>query len=264
MSATDDRRDELAARALSRLDDPPLPEGFAERIAARATATAQIGIVPPSAAPDAKPLLSRVATPVPAIMPVRNRASRRRIYAAASIAVLLLASAGFILGRGATGDASPPQIAKSPAAPSDQFPAPQRPRLADALPPAAQPSPQQSELRPPTAPTMVLPVPLAPPPELAAAVPPAGAPPAERPPADAPAEEEQLAHTGPQTMPGNVAGPVYGPPVPGGLGIAGGPGRGPVSLPGETGGRESHGPSKSASSPGMSPPSTSRGPGPRL
>lgn len=266
MSASENRKDELAARALSRLSDPPLPEGLAARITARATAVPQIGTVAPG---------DRVAAVPPAIAPaspvVPVLASRRRwpFYAAASFAAVALLLAGILAGLTDRREGAPALAERDKAAPLSRAPKSQAPaEFVEAAAPAPEATKSTKNAAPATAPATGLPVPATTPP----AQPATNNEPAE---AVKPVEEgnqpERLAHTGPQAGPqgaapgGSTSMPVYGPPAPSGLGIVGSTG-GPTSFPDEAGKK---GRPPRATSPGPPPSSlpgssAPRGTGPRL
>lgn len=268
MSADDARKDELAARALSRLSEPPIPEGLAARIAARAAATPQIGAERPAEAPTAP------SAPLPGHVPMAPRVARnwrrsqdrRHHLIAASIAAALLVSAGVYAGLRDRTDETAPLARDEPtqALPQADTPAPSR--LADAAPPAkaVDAKPLHREKARPASPTMTSPVPTAPPVELVAE----DAPSTTTAPKEPPAEESRLAQTGPKDAPNVGLRPVYGPPAPVGLGIAGGTGG--ASLPGEATGASPRG-SGSGNAPTSGPPpgmpgpgGGPRGPGPRM
>ncbi|NIJ37562.1 hypothetical protein FHR22_002246 [Sphingopyxis panaciterrae] len=260
MSASENRKDELAARALSRLPDPPLPEGLAARIAARATAVPQIGSIAPP--------LSQVVVPLPveAVVPAEPaRPALRRwpFYAAASAAAVLL-PVGILAGMNGREESKPALAEEKNVAPlprsQQQAPA----ELVDAAPRPAEAAQPAEKSLPAAAPKMILPIPAAPPPtELASEEKPAET----AKPVEDVSQPERLAQTGPQagpqgTSPGSpILVPVYGPPAPTGLGIAGSVG-GATSFPGEA--------ERAPRSAPMGPPpsslpgpSTPRGPGPR-
>lgn len=260
MSASENRKDELAARALSRLPDPPLPEGLAARIAARATAVPQIGSIAAPRSPVVVPL------PVEAVVPAEPaRPSPRRwpFYAAASAAGVLL-SVGILSGMNSRDESRPALAEEKTVAPLQRSQQQAPAELVDAAPRPAEPAPRAEKSAPSAAPRMILPVPVAPPPtELVSEDKPAEI----MKPVEDVSQQERLAQTGPQagpqgTSPGSpISTPVYGPPAPTGLGIAGSVG-GATSFPGEaerTRRSAPMGPPPS-SLPG---PSTSRGPGPR-
>lgn len=271
MSARESRKDELAARALSRLADPPLPEGLAARITARAIATPQVGTAisgAPSPAPNHPEHLPARAHPAPPARPQRKAPDRRRLYAGAAIAAALLLLVGGVVGLPGDPDPAPVVAGRDEplSVPLTETAAP--PRMADAAPVQATPTTAPHKKAAKTrAPIMVLPVPATAPVELAADDLPAATPT----PGPAIDEKEQLAQTGPQDAPtGGALRPVYGPPAPVGLGIAGAPG-GRGSLPGDSG-TTSRSPDSggTAAPPGGPPPGMPgpgggpRGPGPRL
>jgi len=261
MSGTNIDKDELAARALTRLADPPLPDGLAARITARATAKPQIE---PSASPSLDAAALVAAKSAPSAAQPRRFESRRRIFAGASLCALLLA-VGLVAALRSSSDEpviaageerTLPAPAVKPAAPS---------KLAEAAPPETLPTKVPHKMRANRDALMMLPPPAAPPVEPAAEDAPPAAPTGSSP---TPAEE-RLAQRGPRDPSAEKAlRPVYGPPAPVGLGIAGTPGGG-NALPGTTG-PGSRAPSGGAGSPpsgpppGMPGPGGPRGPGPRL
>jgi len=260
MSGAETRKDELAVRALSRLADPPVPDGLAARIAARATAAPQVGAI----APDRAPVVA-VLPPAP-VASARHPVRRWRTYAAASVAAALLLSVGLVVGRGAPEDRLP--LAKADPVPATRTgqpaAAPTEVADADAAPADAKISGPSRGPHPRSQPAMVLPVPMTPPP--------AGLPQEDKFPEVAPApdptEQERLAQTGPQIAPqgGGSVSPVYGPTAPQGLGIVGSS-NGPVAIPGEgatTPRAPRSGPPGSPPPSGMPGPSMPRGPGSRL
>jgi hypothetical protein len=271
MSASENRKDELAARALSRLPDPPLPEGLAARIAARATAVPQIGIVAsgrPSAA--VSPLVEDAPLVEVAPLMEPERSSRRRwpFYAAASVAAAALLLVGIFAGaddRPASAPALAEEEAIAPLQQVQQRPVPAE--FVDAAPRAPKAAHSTGRILPAADPKMVLPVPVpTPPAELASDDKPAEAPK----PVEAGNQLERLAQTRPQAGPqappqsGSISIPVYGPPAPTGLGIAGSVGSA-TAFPGETG-NESRSPRSAPTGPppsNLPGPSTPRGPGPR-
>lgn len=266
MSADDVHKDELAARVLSRLEDAPVPEGLAARIAARAVATPQIGVARSAEAPASAPIaFPGQASTAPRV--ARSTPGHRRHFVAASIVAALLISVGVYAGFRDSADDITPLARDEPrnAMPQAETPAPAR--LADAARPAeaqdAKPL-HREKARPaqPAQPSMTSPVPKAAPVELVAE----GAPSTTTPTKEPPAEENRLAQTGPKNAPNIGLQPVYGPPAPVGLGIAGGTGG--ASLPGEAssgtrGSGNGNGP-PSGSPPGMPGPGGPRGPGPRM
>src|SRR3546814_1037389 len=86
---TEDRKDQLAARALSRLSEPQLPDGFAARIAARATSAQQTPATSRDtiAANEAELLPAADRTPLDPARPLRWPR-----YVAASAAALAVAT----------------------------------------------------------------------------------------------------------------------------------------------------------------------------
>lgn len=268
MSADDARKDELAARTLSRLSEPSIPEGLADRIAARATAAPQIDAARLAEAPTG----TLVALPrhAPTALRVagtrRPSLDRRRHFIAASIAAALLASVGVYAGLRDRADQTPPLARGEPLKALPEADTPVPPRLADAARPAEalDAKPQHREKARPARPMITAPVPLpaSPPVELVAE----DTPSTPAAPKESPAEESKLAQTGPKNPPNISLHPVYGPPAPIGLGIAGGTGG--SSLPGEaSGGARGSGSSNvppGGPPPGMPGPGGPRGPGPRL
>ncbi|TPE64623.1 hypothetical protein FJQ54_01085 [Sandaracinobacter neustonicus] len=92
--ATDNQKDERVAHALSKLPEPPLPDGMAARITARATATAQLAAADVGAAP--KLLVAAPGAVDPASVTRGRRADSWRSYAAASAAAVVLLSIGLV------------------------------------------------------------------------------------------------------------------------------------------------------------------------
>jgi hypothetical protein len=265
MSASENRKDELAARALSRLSDPPLPNGLAARITARATAVPQIGTVAAERPPVAASPLTETA---PSVEPAGSSRRRWHLYAAASAAAAVLLSVGILAGMGDRQEGRPALAKEEAVVPLPRVQQQQAPaEFVDAAPRAPEAAKPTGKAPPAAAPKMILPVPVPiPPAELAS-----GGKPAE---AGKPVEDrnppERLAQTGPGVGPqgvsqgGSTSIPVYGPPAPTGLGIAGSAG-GPASFPGETG-NDSRPPRSAPTGPPPSSlpgPSTPRGPGPR-
>ncbi|SNS58116.1 hypothetical protein [Sphingopyxis indica] len=232
----EEAKDAAAARALSRLAEPAVPEGLAARIKAQATA------LPQAAGQAAEPV---VAAPEAASALASPRPRRWPAYAAAaSVAVAILAWA-MLPSR--PHDATPiaPQVVDS--TPSSPAEAPKTPVQIEAPAPAA-PAPKLAERQKPAKKTAPAPEPVPAPPaagpaavELATKAP-ESAPPA--PPGESP-QEPELAQTGPQ-LPAendNVTGSVYGPPAPTGLGIAGSAGARPgAPMGGHRGGPPPGGP----------------------
>lgn len=258
MSASESRKDELAARALSRLSDPPLPEGLAARIAARATAMPQIGVVasacPPPAAPAPVEALSRVE-------PARHSRRRWPLYAAASVAAAALLSMGIFASVGDWHERGPALAEEKAVVPLPHAPQQAPVELVDAPPRASVPAKRPRETAPADSPKMLLPVPVPTAPvELVSEEEPAGT---MKPGPDS-AQPERLAQTGPQATPqgGSSSIPVYGPPAPSGLGIVG-PVGGATSFPGEAESRASRGTPTGPPPSSLPGPSTPRGSGPR-
>lgn len=271
MSAGESRKDELAVRALSHLSDPQLPEGMAARIAAKAVAAPQIGTLDPVRAPA--PARHAIVDPPPH-RSKRRAGMRRRSYVAAgafagaaAAAVLAAVSTGALVGTSGGRDGQPAIAEKV----EDRALPPverETPRLAEIAPEAAKPRKKSGGVRPivgseiprPDAEASVFAEPV--PEEMAAQNPLSGQTAVER---------ERLAQTGPQSVPtappnsGGISAPVYGPPSPSGLGIAGTV-TGPMPLPGEgdRGGRASRGGSAGAPPAGFPGSPAPRGPGPRL
>ncbi len=231
MSAPDARKDELAARALSCLGEPPVPEGLAARITARATAAPQIADVSPDSAPSPAPVPLSFAPPVRATGPARSHPVRRRHVIAASIAAALLLSVGVYAGLRDRPGKSPAFANDVPTQTVPQSDPRAPSRLADAAPPAGAPeaAPTRREKAPPAQRFATVPAPVDPPVELAEEAPPAATPATG---GEARPQEGRLAQTGPDNISNSGLRPVYGPPAPTGLGIAGGPAGG-ISLPGE-------------------------------
>lgn len=203
----DERRDALAARALSRLPEPPVPAGLAARITAKAIAT-------PQAQPQAEEADRPARTETAAAVVAHNSAPRRRWpgYAmAVSVAIVALASAGLLL---AGDDPQEPRVAGAapePAAPPRRVEVADVPAPARAVTPRTAPEPPARRARPAAPPAPSEPAPV----ELAVEEAPAPA---------AKAPEPQLVQTGPQLPQsglGSIDGSVYGPPAPSGLGVAG-------------------------------------------
>ena len=261
--ANENSKDDLAVRALSRLPPPPLPDGLAARIKARATAAPQSNAAHGAAA---------MAVPSPPVtstcvdVPMRRSPRRWPIYAAASIAALFVISIGVIVNQRDQKDMSPVMAKSAPARALPAVKQADRSEVAETVPDAAAPTSERRLARRSAEPRIGKPVQDTPsdeaPSELASeaisAEKAAAAPPRDE-------EQERLAQNRPQMVPeggGTIARPVYGPPAPSGLGIAG-PVGGSPSLPNENG----SGTDTSRGTPPSAPPvgfPGPRGPGPRF
>lgn len=228
--APEDWKDRLAARALSRLGDPPLPEGFAARIAARATATPQVQPAPR----ESWPVTASDEAIVAGVVHGEAAAPRRwPAYAAASIAALAVAAIGALaLDAGPQGRQRPSIAKDEPAARLPQTLPQAAAEMAEAAPQRRASVPKRKTSKSSAAPLMRPPVPVAAQPGAPAA---SGTPAEPPPPAAKAGEEEMLAQSGPQLGPGDGGGSraVYGPPAPKGLGIAGSI-NGSAAAPGES------------------------------
>lgn len=261
MSGTNIDKDELAARALTRLAAPALPDGLAARITARATAMPQIE---PSASPSLDAAVPVEAKPARLAPPSRRVEGRRRIFAGVSVCALLLA-VGVVAALRSNSDEPVIAAGEERTLPAIDVETAAPPKLAEAAPPETLTTTVPRKMKAnPDAP-LTLPAPAASPIEPAAENLPAAVPVTHSP---AP-EQEKLAQTGPRDSSADKAlRPVYGPPAPVGLGIAGTPSGG-NPMPGATG-PGNRAPSGGAGSPPSGPPSGMpgpggpRGPGPRL
>lgn len=263
--ATEDRKDQLAARALSRLREPQLPEGFAARIAARATSAPQASATPREilTATDSEPLPTAGIAPPDSLV-----LTGWRRYAVASVAALAVAAVGlFMIGAGSQAQRRPEVVADGQPARSSQFTSERTVEVANGTPALAPPARASVRIGK-TEPVLQLPVAIpSQPDELMIA----GEPMGSRVQDAVTGKEEKLVQIGPPAGPQDIGGsrPVFGPPVPQGLGIAGSINSLP-SLPGEMGatGRTTRGspPGGPSAGAGSTIPSaaTPRGSGPHI
>lgn len=222
--AIESEKDEWAARALSRLPQPPTPDGLADRISARAVAMPQ---TPAGELSVVEVVPSPVSSFPSSIGPVRVRRSRWPAYASAA-AIVAVTAAGFV--GWTSGPADGPVVAKGdrpqpagrPRAPTPEQELAATQDTAKVVRAAPSPAPA-------SAPPKSIPPPPEPKPVELAVTPPPPPPTGE----GLPGQTVGPTDLAQQIVPPSIAsGPVYGPPAPSGLGIAGVPSGGP-SVPGD-------------------------------